>query len=270
MNNTSHPNTATTFSNLEDSAYRTSKGLSKSMLTHFMRSPAHYQQALLEKQEPTPAMNFGTAFHAAMLMPNPSLYYAVKRKVDGRTKEGKEYNERFALENEGKAIINEEEETCIKGCIASITSHPFASDLFSGITEREFSVFGVKKDNVVEPVTLKGRMDAYDAKRGFVIDYKTCEDASPRGFMKAIWNFRYDLQHVQYKWLIENAGLPLNGFYFVCVEKAPPYASAVYVVHADSIVRSTQTWEQSVFEFSQCQQSNIWPAYSATPVVIEL
>lgn len=269
MTNPTQP-IATTFSNLEDGVYRNAKGLSKSMLTHFMRSPAHYQHALTETREPTEAMNFGTAFHASILLDNPNSAFAVKRKVDGRTKEGKEYNERFALENQGKAIINEEQEVCIKGCIASIHNHPFASDLFSGITEREFSVFGTKQNNVIEPVVLKGRMDAYDAKRGFVIDYKTCEDASPNGFMKAIWSYKYHMQHVQYKWLIENAGLPFKAFYFVCVEKTPPYASAVYIIHADSIARGIDNWEQNIFEFSQCQNSGIWPAYSAAPVVIEL
>lgn len=268
-NNTIIP-VATTFSNLEDSAYRQAKGLSKSMLTHFMKSPAHYQQSLLDKKEPTDAMHFGTAFHAAILLDEPSTAYAVKRKVDGRTKEGKEYNEHFAFQNAGKAIINEEQEICLKGCVESIRNHPFSADLLSGITEREFSVFGSKQDNVVEPVILKGRIDAYDAKRGYVIDYKTCEDASPNGFMKAIWNFGYAYQHVQYKWLIENAGLKCNAFYFVCVEKTPPYASAVYVIHPHSIDRAYERWNQSIFEFSQCQNSGIWPAYSATPVVIEL
>lgn len=262
--------TATSFSNLADSDYRNAKGLSKSMLTHFLKSPAHYKQALLEKQEPTEAMNFGTAFHASLLLDNPLSAYAVKRKVDGRTKEGKEYNEQFAIANEGKAIINEEQAMTIANCIASINNHPFAVDLMDGVSEREFSVFGGKKDEVVDEVILKGRLDAYDRNRGYIIDYKTCEDASPKGFLKAIWNFRYDLQVVHYSWLIKNVGLPYKQFYFVCVEKVAPFAVGVYCIDPISIARSTKNWEQAIFEFSDCQKKDNWYAYSATPVVIEL
>lgn len=262
--------TATSFSNLADRDYRNAKGLSKSMLTHFLKSPAHYQQALLEKQEPTEAMNFGTAFHATLLLDDPLSAYAVKRKVDGRTKEGKEYNEQFAIANEGKAIINEEQAMTIANCISSINNHPFAADLMQGISEREFSLFGGKEDNVSEMVLLKGRLDAYDRNRGFVIDYKTCEDASPNGFKKAIWNFRYDLQVVQYSWLIKNLGLPYERFYFICVEKAPPYAVGVYWIDSYSIINSTKNWDNAISEFSECQKNNIWPAYSNLPVSIEL
>ena len=267
-NTTSHH--SLTFDHMEDGAYRNAKGLSKSLLTHFLKSPAHYQQALLDKHEPTPAMQFGTAFHASLLLSDPTTAFAVKRKVDGRTKEGKEYNQRFEMENVGKAIIDEEQEKMIHSCIASILEHPFAGQLHSGCDKKEFSVFGSYSGKSAQPVLLKGRMDAYDSTNGFIIDYKTCEDASPTGFRKAVWNFRYDLQVVQYAWLIKNAGLKFTNFYFIAVEKAPPFASAVYCIEEASIKRSVETWENAMFEFSQCEASSIWPAYSATPVAIQL
>lgn len=267
-NTTSHH--ALTFDHMDEVSYRTAKGLSKSLLTHFLKSPAHYKQATLESNEPTPAMQFGTAFHASLLLSDPTTAFAVKRKVDGRTKEGKEYNQRFEMENAGKAIIDEEQEKMMQSCIASILEHPFAGQLHSGCDKKEFSVFGSYSGKSVQPVLLKGRMDAYDSKNGFIIDYKTCEDASPNGFRKAIWNFRYDLQVVQYAWLIKNAGLKFSNFYFIAVEKAPPFASAVYCIDEASIQRSVETWEQAMFEFSQCEASGIWPAYSATPVAIQL
>lgn len=255
---------------MTEAEYRKAIGLSQSSLKIFSKSPAHYLASTEEVSEPSDAMILGSVFHAMVLQPDEAKnLYAVKLKVDGRSKEGKAYNENFAVENAGKFIINVEQEAQLLAMKASLLSHPMAYELIGRSDYKELPVFGTYPTPYGD-VRLKGLIDAYDSVRGFVNDIKTCEDASPEGFKKAIWDRRYDFQDVQYGWLLENAGKRVNQFNFICVEKKPPYAVAVYSISAESLLKSAGRWEDLVIEFGACTSSGIWKAYSDEIIELSL
>ena len=255
---------------MTEADYRKAIGLSQSSLKIFHKSAAHYLASTEEQHEPTDAMILGSVFHAIMLQPDEAKnLYAVKQKVDGRSKEGKAYNEQFAIENAGKFIINVEQEAQLLAMKASLLSHPKANELLANSDYRELPVFGTYPTPYGD-VRLKGLIDAYDSKRGFVNDIKTCESASPEDFKRAIWDRRYDFQDVQYGWLLQNAGKPVNQFNFLCVEKKPPFAVAVYSISAESLLKSAGRWEDLVIEFGACQSSGIWKAYSDEVIELSL
>jgi exodeoxyribonuclease VIII len=255
---------------MTEADYRNALGLSQSSLKIFSKSPAHYLASTEEKSEPSDAMILGSVFHAIMLQPEKALeLYAVKLKVDGRSKEGKAYNENFAIENAGKFIINTEQEAQLIAMRRSILGHAKAVELLDNSDYKELPVFGTYFTPYGD-VRLKGLIDAYDSERGFVNDIKTCEDASPEGFRKAIWERRYDLQNVQYDWLLNNAGKPVNQFNFICIEKKPPYAVAVYSISAKSLLKSAGYWDCLVLEYGACTSSGIWKAYSDDIVELSL
>lgn len=260
MTNTLHTDFAV-LTDIKDATYRGATGLSQSSLKLFLTSPAHYLASLDAIVEPSKAMQFGTAFHANLLQPNPSDHYAVKQKVDGRSKEGKAYNEQFQLENEGKVIIDTEDEARIASMKLSVMSHITANSLMNNLTHSEFAVFGTYKANA-GTVRVKGLIDGYCEKTGIIVDIKTCEDASPRGFRKAIWDRRYDIQVVQYCWLLENAGLPVTDFVFVAVEKMPPFAVGCYTINPESLKNTKETWTQALERYAVCQLTGRYPAYS--------
>ena len=251
---------------ITESDYRKATGLSQSSLKKFItQSPAHYLASLEEVQEPTKAMQFGTAFHANMLASEPTDIYAVKKKVDGRSKEGKLYNETFALENQGKVIIDKEEHSRIIAMADSVMGHEFAGRTIQALTHKEFAVFGTNHG-----IRLKGLIDGYNEKEGIVIDLKTAEDSSPIGFRKACWDRAYAIQQVHYTWLLTNAGKPVNAFYFIAVEKEPPYAVGVYKINAESLTKSFKVWDDALDSFFVCQASGVYPAYSEEPIEITL
>jgi len=259
---------ASIIEDLQEKAYRGALGLSQSALKDFItKSPAHFLAAQQEVREPTKAMEIGTAFHATMLQENPKEHYAVKLKMDGRTKEGKAYNESFAIDNAGKAIIDYEEETMINAMRDSILAHPLARKLYNLTTKKEVAVFGTLS-TLEGDVRLKGRIDAYCEEEGFILDYKTCEDASPNGFKKAVYDFRYDIQNVQYPWLIKNAGKKFTKFYFIAVEKKPPYAVGVYSISDGWLTYTADLWFDAVNRFGLCTATNVFPAYSDEEIVI--
>ena len=255
--------------NIKDKDYRGAGGLSQSAIKDFIKSPAHYLVATEQTSEPTPAMQLGTAFHAVMLQDNPTDHYAVKIKMDGRTKDGKAYNEQFALDNAGKVIINSEEEEILFDMRRSIFKHPLASKLAFGLTHKEFAVFGTMETND-GMVRLKGLIDGYSETEGYILDYKTCEDASPLGFIKAIRDRRYDIQSVQYPWLLNNAKMKVKDFYFVCVEKVPPYAVGVYRIDLDNLIETGKKWAWAIGDFCDCQNTGTFPAYSDDCVTLTL
>lgn len=255
--------------NIKDKDYRGATGLSQSSIKDFIKSPAHYLVATEQTSEPTPAMQLGTAFHAVMLQDKPREHYAVKIKMDGRTKDGKAYNEQFEIENAGKAIINTEDEEKLIKMRESILAHPLASKLAKGLTHKEFAVFGSIETNFGY-VRLKGLIDGYSETEGYALDYKTCEDASPLGFIKAIRDRRYDIQSVQYPWLLNNAKMKVKDFYFVCVEKVPPYAVGVYRIDLDNLIETGKKWAWAINDFCECQNTGKFPAYSDDCITLSL
>jgi len=267
MHNATNQSNPVSFAGMIDADYRQAKGLSKSMLTHFMKSPAHYQQALKTPMEPTKAMNFGVAFHAEMLIDNASSLYAVQPEADGRTKEGKAIKEKFASENQGKTIISMEEGEMIVGMRDSIMEHPLASSIIENRGNSEFSMFATLETST-QPILLKGRFDAFDKSTGILMDIKTCEDASPDGFKKAIRNYGYDIQQVHYSWLASQL-YTVNNFYFIAVEKTPPYAVGVYEIGNNMLEFAKNRWTKSMESFAVCQSKDIWQGYSNDSVILD-
>jgi len=253
---------------IADADYRNAVGLAQSSLKEFLVSPAHYLASLDSKPEPTKAMQFGTAFHAEMLQDDPSKFYAVKEKVDGRTKEGRAYNEQFVIENVGKVVIDTEEASALKGMSNSLWHHPLAYKLMKGLTHKEvasFANYGVNGET-----RIKGLMDGYSETGEYALDLKTAEDASPAGFRKAIWDRAYDLQQVHYTWLLNCNNKPMKTFYFIVIEKKPPYAVGVYTINPASIAKTQVRWENAIQLFGQCQSDGKYPAYSDSVVEIVL
>lgn len=68
---------------------------------------------------------------------------------------------------------------------------------------------------------------------GLILDWKSCQDASPRAFKSDFYKFAYDIQAVFYAEKV--LGIPAENFFFVAVEKNYPYNSAVYGLDEQTI-----------------------------------
>jgi exodeoxyribonuclease VIII len=96
-----------------------------------------------------------------------------------------------------------------------------------------------------------------------LVDLKTTEDASPRGFAKSIAQWRYQVQAAWYMDGVEQAtGTRPEQFLFVCVEKKAPYAVAVYAADAEMIAAGAQTAARDLDVLATCKAANAWPGYS--------
>lgn len=267
--------------NIPDPDYRAIRALSKSSLTEFLRSPAHYLASTEKPKETTDAMMFGTAYHTYVLTPERfGDNVVLKPDWDARTKEGKAIKAEFEASLGRKVYIKPEQLDVIKAMKDALLAHPVAAKLLAEATDTEMAIecdyhyalaSGGKADDVVR---IKGLLDGWCNGSGTIFDLKTCKDSSPQGFKYAVKDFRYDLQEAQYRVLINSAEHLLNKraerFLWVAQEKEPPYAPAVYELSLRTRLNAFDEWNLAVGNFAKCQKQNVWPGYSTDVVELEV
>jgi hypothetical protein len=109
----------------------------------------------------------------------------------------------------------------------------------------------------------KARADYFvDGKAPFVLDVKTCENASPEEFAKAIARYNYHVQHAHYVEGWRVAYKPLSNYLLLAVEHQAPYAVALYHIDAPAEQRGYDLRARAIERIAACMQSGQWPAYS--------
>ena len=245
--------------------YHRDPSISKSGLDQFRKSPAHFQAWLAEDREQTPAMRIGTLTHLAVLEPDSfDEKTVIAPLVDKRTKDGKSIWEQFKAQHDGKDIITLDEHNQIVAMRDSVRKHQAAGKLLAK-GGSEISVFAVCPKT---KVMCKGRFDWLDGNT--VVDLKTTEDASPEGFAKSIANYRYHIQAAHYIALAGLVGIKDATFKMIAVEKAAPYAVAVYELGAADLILAESDRITLLEMFSSCTQFQSWPAYSQNITTISL
>jgi len=126
--------------------YHSHPAISKSSLDEFNKSPYHYWLRYLADEKPpvvwTDAFSVGSALHSMVLEPQHfDRDFAVKEKVDGRSKAGREYNKEFAEQNSDKIIIDQDQHDLCVLMSNSIFNHPFADEYLDGFGDSEVSLF---------------------------------------------------------------------------------------------------------------------------------
>ena len=244
--------------------YDSLEALNYSGAKELLKSPAHYRLYIDGERESSKALRVGSYVHALVLEPaKATKAFAIAPSVDRRTKDGKAAFEAFTSSLQpGTTIISAEEAaesmliaSAAKGCI---TRHGFkfkATELMFLTTYME--------------ANIKAAIDAV-GEDGYLYDLKTCEDASPAGFLKAVRAYRYNLQANFYK-AAYVAGFkePVLGFRFICVEKES-LQTAVYELGPDLMAFGYMDFVKAVETYKGCLASGEWPGYSQDIQTLDL
>ena len=243
------------------SEYRSRPGLNSHYLIDILKSPAlaKYNK---DHDSDSPALKFGRAFHTAILEPDELLNrYAVKpADLKRNTKAGKAaYKE---LEASGKEILDADEFNRIGAMQHAIYSHPISSKFFGAITQTELSLFW-RDENGHEN---KARLDAVYkpgalVARNAILDVKTCVNANPRAFQRAIDNYGYALQAAHYLEGANACELKLGVFLIIAVESEPPHQVAVYQLDQDYLDICSQKLARARDLHRECTRTGIWPGH---------
>lgn len=255
---------------MSNDAYHNGPGISKSGLDKIAKTPAHYYAAYLdpnrERREPTPAMVFGAAYHAFLLEPDvfAKEYVIAPEGIDRRTKEGKAF---FAeVEAAGQTALKTDDSKKLHAMRDAMMAHPAARKLLAKPGKREVSVFWKDPEY---GMLAKCRPD-FLTDDGYIIDLKTTEDASPAGFGRSSFNYRY---HVQHPWYVDGcqaADIDVKAFIFLAQEKEPPYAVGLYVLDDVAVELGRQTYARDLATYAHCASTGQWPGYEATIKTLSL
>jgi hypothetical protein len=231
-------------------------------LGYIAKSPAHYRayvDGLLTDDE-TPALAFGTAFHAAMLEPDrfDAAYVVQPDFGDCRFKEAKANRDAWRSAHTGSIVIDQDDMKAIHGMRASIARHPIAGRLLEG-GDAEVTMRWTDKETGIE---CKARADYYVPSRRLCVDLKTIEDASGDGFRRSVARYAYHRQAAHYLNGLDALGLPVDFFLFLVVEKSPPYDCVVYTLDNASLTRGRQDVERAMTRLAECLATDRWPGYS--------
>ena len=203
------------------------------------------------------AFDTGSAVHAVLLEPEKDL--VLKGPKDRR---GNAWKDAYAeAQAAGKILLPEGEYYEIEAIARAVLFTPAAADLLGDadlVAEASFFV-----ECPETGLTLKCRPDGLLAERGIVFDIKTTQDASPRGFARAVTSYAYDVQAAFYRYALGLAGFNLSSFQFLAVEKAAPYCvqlhelSELYSAHAHR--RMMQGLRQIAYAHETNDFGTHWP-----------
>ena len=243
---------------LPEGQYRAAEGISKSLLDWIAppRTPAHFKAKVsgLIADEQTPAMRLGSMIHRAILEPE-TVAGAWVVKPEGMTfttKEGKEWKAAQTL-----PIITSQEADTISGMRDSVHAHPAVKRVLAN-ARTEVSLFANGEDGVLR----KARIDALPEGGNVIVDIKSCQSADPDLMAKSVVAYRYDVQAAYYLDICKLLGIDKSEFLFVCVEKLPPYAVAVYALDQDAISWGRMQYQRDLALIKDCEAKDHWPSFT--------
>lgn len=250
---------------MTDEQYRAAPGVNKSTLWELIkRSPAHYKYALDNPTKDSPALAFGRALHMAILQPNEfERHYAIAPDVDRRTKQGRKEYQAFLDTLHGREPISRECWDQVVSMYNAVYADRDAAELLDGC-QTETPIFWT---DPLSRVRCKCRLDA--VKPGVIVDLKTAADASPKAFKSAAIRFGYEVQAAHYIRGYKSQHDEPVEFYFLVIEKEPPYAINIAHAPAAFVDRGTLTLIDALNKLKECRQHRHWGGYGKTEINLE-
>ena len=222
-----------------------------------LTNPKKYIFRKTHETVPTKAMEEGTAVHTYFLENDlfKKNYIFKPKAFKGTTKEGKAWMQEHGHLN----VLNAEwEENLIQ------MNHNFLNSPAKFIYDKqglaELSWFWKDLYNIKG----KCRPDWLSSDGYTVVDLKTTQDASPKGFQKSISGFGYHIQAAWYLRGLRNLGVDAKEFIFIAIEKTAPFCIGVYKADEDMINAGMSEVEKSLELLRICQETKLYPDYTPT------
>ena len=213
-------------------------------------------------KQSTPAMDFGSAIHCAVLEPDQfPLRYCV---WTGGRRSGHIYDA-FCDANEGKTSLTEDQyQTCLDAR-DSARSHVLAGELLdvSELDSTELSIVWVDRHS---GLLCKGRIDLYLVGIGTaIIDLKTTgkEVANERALRYVASDLHYDVRLAAYQDGISTLTGTIPDCKLLFVEQKPPHDVRVMPME-HSLVQGYDDWQRVLGQIVECTRTGIWPGCSDT------
>jgi exodeoxyribonuclease VIII len=245
---------------ISNSEYHNSKGISRSGLMQFKRSPLHfwyeYLSGIAKPNKDTPALVMGELVHTLTLEPELfSQRFIVMPDMDRRTKQGKLDYELFLKDSLDKSIINEDQISTAKLMANSATSNHLISSLIED-SKIEQSIYFT---HATSGLQCKVRPDIWN--NNIVADLKTSADAGFRAFQSSAFKYGYFLQAGLIQQALHSLNINLERFIFIVVEKDAPFCTALYLLDEEAIEWGAKQADKLLERIAFHLDKNEWPGY---------
>lgn len=210
--------------------------------------------ALRHDRKPTKSMNLGKAAHRHALGAGPEL---ITWQHDGRTKDGKAERAAYADQIAAEVVVavTEAERAQIVGMAEALRAHPYVAAILND-ADAEVSGFWQEGD-----VWFRARYDLLDTSRAH--DYKTCQDASTRGFESAMAAYGYHQQADFYQRGLKALGHPAADvpMRFICQEVTAPYLVQIHTPDELAMEVAAALNDRAIKVYAGCMASDQWPGF---------
>lgn len=216
---------------IPNAEYHASGGYSSSFVkTWINKSPAHAKYSKFKLSQSV--ADIGNAVHAMLLEPEKNM--VISGPSDRR---GNAWKEAYKdAEQNGNILLTSGDYYQVKAMSDSVMSNPHAAGLLED-ANRVCEASILAKDPETG-IVLKCRPDLLLEKQNEIWDVKTCQSADPRAFKKTIFDLGYDVSGAFYRKVCRMHGMDIKSFGFICVEKANPYATALYMLDEEVMDRA--------------------------------
>lgn len=181
---------------MSDADYFADPALDQSQLKAFLANDRDwaYQRLNPGAEEPTPAMKFGTAFHAYMLGTGDVV--APTGELAGKSAATKAYKEwKAEQEAAGRIVVTAKDMQTLTRMRDNFTRDAERT----AILENGYHERVIMWTDTETGIRLKAKLDLIPRDTDYIVDLKTCADASATGFAKAAYDHRYDIQAEFYR-----------------------------------------------------------------------
>jgi len=281
-----------------DPDYRRTEGISQSSMKELLISPAHYLAAYGPNAEPrfaTAAMTWGLALHARVLEPEKfdNLFFDRSSKPKEPTiaelkemldESGTEYpkgSKKADLEKllwpegkmkENRTSMDPKDFDNVCRAAEALRSHDITGEWFCPGQKdfRKYNEVSLYAKNELGQ-QLKGRFDRMveTPEKITILDLKTTQDASPKGFGRSVANFSYDLQAAWYSHLAQRCFPDRDvEFLFIAIEKKAPFGISVYRASSQLLQNGQKKMAKALDLYAQCLVLDYWPSYD--PIIHDL
>lgn len=251
---------------MTEKEYRAHPAISRSELWKLNESPEKFKWYKDHPEKPTPALLFGQVVHKLLLEPKGfDAEFAVAPEVDKRTKSGREEYNAFLTANDGKGIVTAEMFQAALEMAEKARSEPFVRKLLNGEHEKPY----FWTDEVTQE-DCKCRVDCITDIGGkpYIIDYKTCADASNDAFMRDAIRFGYHVQAAMYSDGVEHNIGTKPTFVFIAQEKTAPYAVNIFQADKAFVQYGVDVYRELMGIYHYCKTNDKWYGYLGREQII--
>ena len=236
---------------------------SNSRLSVFRESVPLYHAMFIEQsvgKKATKTMDFGTAFHYALLQPDD--YPKVVKVGPDINKNTTEYKA-WRKEHEHHIVIDKKQEDAVQRMLQSLTRHKKSIALMNSPGKAEQAI---RWQHAKTGIWCKCKID-YLLENPAIVDIKCCSNSNPAEFSRSCGQLDYHCQAAFYK----DAVYDLTGieadFIHIAVGMEPPYECLVYKLDKEAIDTGREMNEQTLRRLKDCRDSDVWDSEYADRIV---